>query len=109
MTLQLGALREALINAGASEDMATKAAEEAAGYEPRLAGIETRMGGIDQRMTAIEARMTTMEANMIVLGGRMGALESRMTMMMWMMGLLTTVTSINLALTGGMLWHVLSH
>ena len=43
MALQLGALREALIDAGASPDKADRASEELAGYENRLAGIETRL------------------------------------------------------------------
>jgi hypothetical protein len=43
MALQLGALRDALIEAGASPAKADKAAEELAGYESRLAGIETRL------------------------------------------------------------------
>jgi hypothetical protein len=43
MALQLGALREALIDAGASAEKADKASEELAGYENRLAGIDTRL------------------------------------------------------------------
>jgi hypothetical protein len=43
MALQMGALREALINAGADEDKASKAAEEAAGYETRLARIDAKL------------------------------------------------------------------
>lgn len=43
MALQLGALREALLEAGASAEKADKAAEEAAGYEARLAAIDTRL------------------------------------------------------------------
>jgi len=43
MAMQAGALRSALIAAGAGEEMAEKAAEEAAGFESRLAGIETRV------------------------------------------------------------------
>lgn len=43
MALQLGALREALIDAGASQEKADKASEELAGYENRLAGIEGRL------------------------------------------------------------------
>ena len=43
MALQLGALREALIDAGAGEDKANKAAEEVATYETRLASIDTRL------------------------------------------------------------------
>jgi hypothetical protein len=43
MALQLGALRDALVEAGATVDKANKAAEELAGYENRLAGIDTRL------------------------------------------------------------------
>jgi hypothetical protein len=43
MALQLGALRDALIDAGAKQEKADKAAEELAGYENRLANIDTRL------------------------------------------------------------------
>ena len=43
MALQLGALRDALIDAGAHADKADKAAEEVATYETRLASIDTRL------------------------------------------------------------------
>ncbi len=43
MALQLGALRDALVDAGATAEKANKAAEELAGYENRLAGIDTRL------------------------------------------------------------------
>ena len=43
MVLQLGALRDALIDAGANPVKADKAAEELAGYENRLASIDTRL------------------------------------------------------------------
>lgn len=43
MALQLGALRDALIDAGASAAKADRAAEELAGYENRLASIDTRL------------------------------------------------------------------
>jgi hypothetical protein len=41
MALQLGALRSALISAGASQEEADKAAEELAGYETRFLKIDT--------------------------------------------------------------------
>ena len=41
MALQMGALRSALISAGASEEKASEAAEEMAGYENRFAKIES--------------------------------------------------------------------
>ena len=40
MALQLGALRDALIEAGATADKANKAAEELAGYEHEFAEIK---------------------------------------------------------------------
>jgi hypothetical protein len=40
MALQLGALRDALIDAGASPEKAERAAEELAGYDNRLAKVE---------------------------------------------------------------------
>jgi hypothetical protein len=43
MALQLGALRDALIEAGATPGKADKAAEELAGYEGRLGGMDTRL------------------------------------------------------------------
>ncbi len=58
MALQLGALRDALIDAGAKIEKADKAAEELAGYENRLANIDTRltvltwMVGFNLAMTA---------------------------------------------------------
>jgi hypothetical protein len=41
LALQLGALREALIEAGASPEKAGKAAEEVAAFEVRLSRIES--------------------------------------------------------------------
>jgi hypothetical protein len=41
MALMLGSLRDALVDAGASEDKANKAAEEAAGYESELAEVKS--------------------------------------------------------------------
>jgi len=43
MALQLGALRDALAEAGASADLARKAAEEVARYETRFGKIEADM------------------------------------------------------------------
>jgi len=43
MALQLGALREALLEAGASQEKASRAAEEVAAYEMRLAALDGRV------------------------------------------------------------------
>jgi len=53
MALQLGALREALIDAGASQDKADKAAEELAGYESRFDGVETKLVALDGRVSLL--------------------------------------------------------
>lgn len=43
MALQLGALRTALLDAGAKPETADRAAEEVAGYDNRLATMDTRL------------------------------------------------------------------
>ena len=86
MPLMLSELYDALLDAGASEEKARKAAEAAAVVDTRFAALETRMTQLDGRMTALE--------------GRMQVLESRMTMLTWMVGL-------NLTLTLGVLWRML--
>lgn len=43
MAILMGDLRAALVNAGASEEMATKAATEVATYEARLTRVEARL------------------------------------------------------------------
>ena len=43
MAILMGDLRAALVDAGASEELATKAATEVATYEARLAGLESRV------------------------------------------------------------------
>ena len=57
MALQLGALREALEDAGARPDKASAAAEELAGYESRFSGSESRLSGIEARLTGLDARV----------------------------------------------------
>jgi hypothetical protein len=46
MALQLGALREALIDAGATPDKASKAAEEVAAYDSDLRILKWMVGGL---------------------------------------------------------------
>lgn len=53
MALQLGALREALIDAGASPEKANRAAEEVASYENRLAGVETKLVALDGKVNLL--------------------------------------------------------
>jgi hypothetical protein len=44
MALQLGALRDALLDAGAQPEKAERAAEELAGYGGRLSAFDIRLG-----------------------------------------------------------------
>ena len=50
VALQLGALRDALAEAGASPDLAGRAAEEVAGYEHRFSGVEQKIDALDRKM-----------------------------------------------------------
>lgn len=43
MAMQAGALRDALVEAGASPDKAGKASEEVAGFETRLSSMDARL------------------------------------------------------------------
>jgi hypothetical protein len=57
MALQLGALREALIDAGASQETASRAAEELAGHEREFTGLRSEISkgfaGVDQEFAKI--------------------------------------------------------
>ena len=62
MALQLGALRDALLSAGAPTEKADQVAAEAASYESRFASIKTRLavlawmvGGLYALLLAIGA------------------------------------------------------
>jgi hypothetical protein len=46
MALELGSLREALIDAGAAPDKASKAAEELVGYDSDLKLLKWMIGGV---------------------------------------------------------------
>ena len=59
----MGALRDALIGAGASPDKANKATEEMAGYESRLASIDVRLERLDGRLNLVFAQLA------ILIGG----------------------------------------
>lgn len=54
MALMMSGLYDALLDAGASEDKARKAAEEAAAYETRLSSIDAKLDRLDSRMTLLQ-------------------------------------------------------
>ena len=92
MPLMLSELYDALLDAGASEEKARKAAEAAA-------VVDTRFAALEGRMTQLEGRMTALE-------GRMQALEGRMTALMWVIGLNLTLTVVTLSTVLGLLWKL---
>jgi hypothetical protein len=55
MALQLGALRDALIEAGATPAKADKAAEELAGYENRLSSIDLKLERLTGDVKVVQA------------------------------------------------------
>lgn len=69
MALQLGALRDALKEAGASDQAARGAAEEVAAYENRLGGVEQELVGlradIDRRFAAVDLRFAELRAELV--------------------------------------------
>lgn len=71
MALQLGALRDAFLAAGAPVEKAEAAAEEVAGYENRLAGFDARMERLEGRMTLLQWMMGT---NIVITLGVLGKL-----------------------------------
>ena len=84
MAMQLGALRTALLNAGASADAADKAAEEVAPYETRVTGLETRvavltwMVGVNVGLTILVlGGLVTLSAKMGEIGCEVAALAAR--------------------------------
>ena len=79
MALMLSSLYDALLEAGASEEKARKAAEEAALYEARF-------GGLDQRMTA---------------------LDGRVSMLTWMVGTNIALTLFGFSMLANWVWQIL--
>jgi len=71
MALQLGALREALEDAGADTAKAQKAAEEVAAYENRLGSLDTRMERLEGRMTLLQWMMATNIAITVAVLGKL--------------------------------------
>jgi hypothetical protein len=55
MALQLGALRDALIDAGAQPGKAAKAAEELAAYDSEFAGVRQELVGIRGDMNLLRS------------------------------------------------------
>ena len=92
MPLQLGALRDALPEAGATPEKANKAAEELARYENRFDGLENKLtafeGRMDSRLAAFEGRMNALEERV----------NARFNLQGWRIGFVMAVQLILLGL-----------
>jgi hypothetical protein len=89
MTLQLGALRDA----GASPELASKAAEEAAGFETRFGATDKALADLSAQ---IDNRFAQVESSFAVVNGRIDKLQ-------WMLGVVLASTGAILASTCGIL------
>jgi hypothetical protein len=78
MALQLGALRDALIDAGARPDKAAAASEELASYDNRVSSIEGKLAGIESRLTVLTWAVGVQASLTLVILGSMFAVWSRL-------------------------------
>ena len=67
MALQLGALRDALLEAGATPQKAEKAAEEVASYEARLAGFDVKLETMNGSLRVVQWMLATLLAGVAAL------------------------------------------
>jgi hypothetical protein len=67
MAIMMADLHEALIEAGASEGAAKRAATEAAAQDNRLAAIEINTGNLDKRLSVVETKVTSLVTSAAVV------------------------------------------
>ena len=90
MPIMLSSLYYALLDAGASEEKARQAAEEAAQYETRLVAIDSKLDRLGSRVEILDAKVTTLETLMN---------HTRVEM--------RTLCSLVIGIALGILWRVL--
>jgi uncharacterized protein (DUF3084 family) len=78
MALQLGALRSALTEAGASKERAEEASEEVAGYEVRLTRLTTMVQVAIGVLVVLLGSQAALWSRMGELGGQQAALSAGM-------------------------------
>jgi len=67
MAVMMADLHEALIEAGASESAAKRAATEAASQDNRLAAIEINTANLDHRMGTVQSKVTSLVTSAAVV------------------------------------------
>ena len=114
MAIQLGALRDALVEAGASPATAARASEELANYNSEFTAIreDMRAGFVkaDQDMRAgfvkadqeMRAGFAQVDARFAQVDARFVKVEGDINLLRWMVG-------TNLVLTVGVLFRLLTH
>jgi hypothetical protein len=80
MALQLGALRAALLEAGAPQDKADAAAEELANYESRLSGIEGKLSILIWAVGANVAVSVAVFGMLITMSGKLGEISGQLAL-----------------------------
>lgn len=83
MATMISEVYDALLEAGASEEKARKAAEAVAAYDQRFGTLETRLAGLDGKLETLRAD-----------------LKGEMAWVKWMLG-------TNIVVTLGVLWRLL--
>jgi hypothetical protein len=81
MALQLGALRTALLDAGAASDKADKAAEEVAGFDNRIASVETRLAVLTWMTGANIALTLLVLGSMFLMWAKLGDISGQLAML----------------------------
>ncbi len=79
VAMQLGALRNALIEAGTSHPAAGKASEEVASYDTRIATIETRLAVLTWMSGASIGLTLLILGNVIGLWTKLGDISGQLT------------------------------
>lgn len=67
MALQLGALRSALLEAGASPEKADQAAEELAGYDSQISGLRLQMERLEGELKLVKWMVAVLYAPVIAI------------------------------------------
>ena len=97
MPLMLGTLHEALVAAGAPDDIAKRAAEEVAGYEQSLTGLRAEIARVRTDLRAeLAASRTEMKTDIAAVRADIAAWEARMHRFLAVQGLVIVATTVTL-------------
>ncbi len=78
MALQLGALRDALAEAGVSKDKADKAAEEVATFDSRIAAIDSRLAVLTWMTGTVVGLSLLLVASVFAIWSKLGDISGQL-------------------------------